>query len=81
MDILLPITGESHNSIRRIYLNMGISYEDRREYYKAFDLFTKWFQISKDINGMAHPKTKRCIETLREYNYTLIATQRGVPIP
>ena len=81
MDKLLPITGEIHNSVCRTYLNMAIYHEDCRNYNKAFELFRKWFAISKDLYGPDHPKTIRCHETLREPFYARIARNKGIPIP
>lgn len=80
LEILLPITGELHPSMWRIYLNAGIYYEDKQEYEKAFDWFHKWSMISKDLYGMDHPKTQRCVATFSQGNYIRIAEERGIPL-
>ena len=81
LEMLLPVTGELHMSICRIYLNIGIYYEDIRQYQKAYDWYWKWYILSRDLYGPDHPKTTRCKVTLNEPFYKRIARNMGREIP
>ena len=73
--------GPMHFSLLRVYLNQGIYHEEKREYYKAFNLFTKWNELMIELYGRNHPTTKRSIDCLREPMYIQIANSRGVAVP
>ncbi|XP_071485074.1 telomerase protein component 1-like [Diadema antillarum] len=59
----------------RIYCNMGIMFEDDRKYTEAYECFVKWAEISHEVFGVHHPKTKRAVDTLEEPRYSAIARQ------
>ena len=33
----------------RLYLNIGILYEDNRDYQKAYDYFVKWHETCQEV--------------------------------
>lgn len=60
----------------RLYLNIGILYEDNRDYQKAYDYFVKWHETCLEVLGPSHPKTGRARDTLNEPMYVRIKEQR-----
>ena len=77
----MRVTGLLHISVDRLYLNLGIAYEESGELEKAFDHFSKWYDVCKDLYGLTHIKTRRPISTLNEDDYRMIAERRGIEIP
>ena len=77
----MRVYGFLHPSIDRLYLNLGIAYEESGDYYKAFDYFQRWFDNCRELYGYEHSKTKRPISTLNEPMYRRIATELNVDIP
>ena len=80
-DILIPKVGELHPYINRLYHNMGIYYEEMRDYNSAYDYFRKWYLVCKDLYGESHPNMAPAVEALQEYIYATIAQRRGIPVP
>ena len=35
----------------RLYLNIGILYEDNRDFQKAYDYFVKWHETCQEVRG------------------------------
>ena len=56
-ELCLKTYGEKHMLTLRLYLNIGILYEDNRDFQKAYDYFVKWHET--------------CQEVSRTENYTL----------
>lgn len=77
----MRVTGRLHISVDRLYLNLGIAYEESGDRNKAYDYFYKWFEVCKDLYGDHHVKTRRPISTLNEQAYKTIARERGIEIP
>ncbi|XP_071161707.1 TPR repeat-containing protein DDB_G0287407-like [Mytilus galloprovincialis] len=73
MDLCMQMYGEYHILMSRLYINIGIVYEDNCDYKKAYEYFKKWARISEEILGPDHPKTKRARGVLRESRYQNIA--------
>jgi tetratricopeptide (TPR) repeat protein len=80
-EILLRVTGLLHISVDRLYLNLGIAYEETGDLHAAYRSFYKWFEVCKDLYGLGHTKTRRPISTLNEFNYKRIAEELGNEIP
>ena len=36
----------------RLYLNIGILYEDNRDYQKAYDYFVKWHETCQEVGAV-----------------------------
>ena len=68
--------GEKHMLMLRLYLNIGILYEDNRNFETAYDYFVKWHDTCMEVLGPSHPKTKRAQDTLKEPAYMRIAGMR-----
>ena len=73
MDLCMQMYGEYHILMTRLYINIGIVYEDNCDFKKAYEYFKKWARISEEILGPDHPKTKRARGVLRESRYQNIA--------
>lgn len=69
----MQMYGEYHILMSRLYINIGIVYEDNCDFKKAYEYFKKWARISEEILGPDHPKTKRARGVLRETRYQNIA--------
>ena len=80
-EVILRVTGRLHPIVDRLYLNMGIYFEEVGNANKAYDYFYMWYDVCTDLYGPTHPKTKRCISTLNEGQYKRIANERGKGIP
>ena len=80
-EILIQSVGTAHVAYDRLLLNMAIYYEESGDYYKAFELFRKWYECCIELFGDTHPKSQRPVNTLREPMYRRIATERGVSVP
>ena len=81
LDIVVRTAGELNVKATRLYLNIGIHWELKRDYEKAFDFFYKWFEVCRDLYGEDHPRTSRPLETLYEYLYQRIAHKRKIKLP
>jgi uncharacterized protein with von Willebrand factor type A (vWA) domain len=57
----------------RLYINIGIVYEDNKNYLKSFEYFKKWARVSEEVLGPSHPKTLRAKGVLNETRYRIIA--------
>jgi len=77
----MRVTGRLHISVDRLYLNLGIAFEESGDREKAYDNFYRWFELCKDLYGSQHTKTRRPISTLNETAYVRIAEQRGIEVP
>ncbi|XP_048581022.1 TPR repeat-containing protein DDB_G0287407 isoform X2 [Nematostella vectensis] len=75
-ELCLKTYGEKHMLMLRLYLNIGILYEDNRDLSKAYDYFVKWNETCMEVLGPSHPKTKRSKDTLEEAAYVRIREQR-----
>ncbi|XP_073234620.1 TPR repeat-containing protein DDB_G0287407-like isoform X1 [Porites lutea] len=75
-ELCLKTYGEKHMLMLRLYLNIGILYEDNRDYQKAYDYFVKWHETCQEVLGPSHPKTGRARDTLNEPMYVRIREQR-----
>lgn len=77
MDLCMQMYGEFHILTSRLYINIGIVYEDNNDYKKAYEYFKKWARVSEEILGPDHPKTLRAKGVLRESRYKRIAQELG----
>lgn len=77
MDLCMQMYGEYHILTSRLYINIGIVYEDNSNYKKAYEYFKKWARVSEEILGPEHPKTQRAKGVLRETRYRQIARDLG----
>ena len=77
MDLCMQMYGELHILTSRLYINIGIVYEDNNDYKKAYEYFKKWAKVSEEILGPEHPKTLRAKGVLRETRYKRIAQELG----
>lgn len=75
-ELCLKTYGEKHMLTLRLYLNIGILYEDNRDFQKAYDYFVKWHETCQEVLGPSHPKTGRARDTLNEAAYVRIREQR-----
>lgn len=75
-ELCLKTYGEKHMLTLRLYLNIGILYEDNRDFQKAYDYFVKWHETCQEVLGPSHPKTGRARDTLNEATYVRIREQR-----
>jgi hypothetical protein len=73
----MQMYGEYHILTSRLYINIGIVYEDNNNYKKAYEYFKKWARVSEEILGPEHPKTLRAKGVLRETRYRSIAREMG----
>lgn len=73
----MQMYGEYHILTSRLYINIGIVYEDNNDYKKAYEYFKKWARVSEEILGPDHPKTQRAKGVLRESRYQRIARTLG----
>lgn len=80
-EIILRAVGRLHPAADRLYLNMGIYYEEAADIDKAFDYFRLWYDVCCDLYGRGHPKTKRCVSTLNESQYKRKSAERNIPVP
>ena len=77
MDICRQVYGENHILMSRLYINIGIVYEDNNDYNKAYDYFLQWAKVSEEVLGPEHPKTKRAKGVLQEPMYRHIGQSRS----
>lgn len=73
----MQMYGEYHILTSRLYINIGIVYEDNKDYRKAYTYFKRWARVSEEILGPEHPKTQRAKGVLRESRYRRIAQDLG----
>ena len=73
----MQMYGEYHILTSRLYINIGIVYEDNNDYRKAYSYFKRWARVSEEILGPEHPKTQRAKGVLRESRYRRIAQDLG----
>ena len=73
MDLCLQVYGQISMLTSRLYINIGIVYEDTKNYVKAFEYFRKWALTSEEVLGPTHPKTLRAKGVLNEPRYKRIA--------
>lgn len=73
----MQMYGEYHILTSRLYINIGIVYEDNNDFKKAYEYFKKWARVSEEILGPDHPKTQRAKGVLRETRYRRIAKSLG----
>ena len=73
----MQMYGEYHILTSRLYINIGIVYEDNNDYRKAYAYFKRWARVSEEILGPEHPKTQRAKGVLRESRYRRIAQDLG----
>ena len=76
-DLCMQMYGEYHILTSRLYINIGIVYEDNNQYKKAYEYFKKWARVSEEILGPDHPKTQRAKGVLKETRYRRIAIELG----
>lgn len=48
-ELCLKTYGEKHMLTLRLYLNIGILYEDNRDFQKAYDYFVKWHETCQEV--------------------------------
>ena len=73
----MQVYGEESLLTFRLYINIGIVYEDNKDYVKAYEFFTKWAAVSEKVLGPDHPKTKRAKGVLKEPKYQFVAQYLG----
>ncbi len=49
-ELCLKTYGEKHMLTLRLYLNIGILYEDNRDFQKAYDYFVKWHETCQEVS-------------------------------
>ncbi|XP_033636001.1 telomerase protein component 1-like isoform X1 [Asterias rubens] len=64
--------GENCKLMTRIMSNIGIYYEDKRDYQTAYTYFVKWHEVSTEVFGEQHPKTKSAFSCINEPRYLQI---------
>ncbi len=69
----MQVYGEKSLLTSRLYINIGIVYEDNKDYVKAYEYFKKWASVSDLVLGPDHPKTLRAKGVLKEPRYKLVA--------
>lgn len=75
LDICQEVNGENHILTSRIYINIGIVYEDNKDYVKAYKYFARWARVNEVVLGPAHPKTMRASRVLKEPRYLYVASR------
>ncbi len=81
-DKLLPVTGQLHQSIYRLYQNMASFYEVKGEIDITYKLFRKSYAVARELfGGVDHPQTQLCIDILREDNFRIMARRYGDTVP
>lgn len=75
LEICQEVNGENHILTSRIYINIGIVYEDNKDYVKAYKYFAKWAKVNEVVLGPTHPKTMRAKRVLKEPRYMYIASR------
>ncbi len=50
-EMCLQAYGEYSVLTSRIYLNTGIMYEDKRNYFKAYEYFIKWQDVCVEVGS------------------------------
>ncbi|ELT92606.1 hypothetical protein CAPTEDRAFT_221726 [Capitella teleta] len=73
MDICRQVYGDHSLLTSRLYINIGIVYEDNQNFVLAFDYFKKWARVSEMVLGPEHPKTLRAKGVLKEPRYSLVS--------
>ncbi|XP_038079413.1 telomerase protein component 1-like isoform X2 [Patiria miniata] len=68
--------GENCKLMTRIMSNIGIYYEDRREFDTAYDYFAQWYEISREVFGEQHPKTISANSCINEPRYRQIRARK-----
>ncbi|XP_066925783.1 telomerase protein component 1-like isoform X2 [Clytia hemisphaerica] len=76
MDLCLKAYGKCHMLYVRLCLNIGILYEDDRNFNKAYDYFLEWDKACMEVLGPNHPKSQRAKDTLKEPMYIRLKEQR-----
>lgn len=51
-ELCLKTYGEKHMLTLRLYLNIGILYEDNRDFQKAYDYFVKWHETCQEVREL-----------------------------
>ena len=54
MEICRQVYGEDSLLSSRLYINIGIVYEDNNDYVKAYEFFRKWATVSEIVLGPDH---------------------------
>ena len=49
LDLCLQAYGENSVLTSRLYLNIGIMYEDRRDFKEAYGWFVKWQGVCEQV--------------------------------
>ncbi|XP_057298417.1 TPR repeat-containing protein DDB_G0287407-like isoform X1 [Hydractinia symbiolongicarpus] len=75
-ELCLKAYGKGHMLYVRLCLNIGILYEDDRQFGKAYDYFVQWDVACKEVLGPSHPKAIRAKDTLNEPMYKRMREQR-----
>ncbi|XP_022100079.1 telomerase protein component 1-like [Acanthaster planci] len=75
LDMCLQIYGENSVLSSRMFLNIGIFYEDNRQYRTACEWFIRWHKCTEEVFGYHHPKTERARKTLERPRYLRIRQQ------
>jgi len=75
-ELCLKAYGENHLLYVRLCLNIGILYEDDRQFQQAYDYFVMWDKACMEVLGPNHPKSIRAKDTLKEDTYVAIRNQR-----
>ena len=59
MDLCLKAYGQCHMLYVRLCLNIGILYEDDRDYNKAYDYFLKWNTACMEVSSYSNNSKSR----------------------
>lgn len=76
LELCLKAYGTNHMLYTRLSLNIGIYYEDIRDFTTAFNYFLQWYEACHAVLGPNHPKTQRAIETMKEDMYARMWAER-----
>uniref|UniRef100_A0A1I8IB33 TPR_REGION domain-containing protein n=1 Tax=Macrostomum lignano TaxID=282301 RepID=A0A1I8IB33_9PLAT len=61
--------GDCHRLVGRLYINIGIAYEDKSCFLRAYMYFRRWAEVIQLVYGPDHPKTCRAASVLLEPRY------------
>jgi hypothetical protein len=65
--------GEQSILASRLFTNIGIYYDCKKDYTSAFNYFRKWAAASEHVFGAEHPKTRCAKRILSAPRYTSMA--------
>ncbi|XP_033637129.1 telomerase protein component 1-like [Asterias rubens] len=76
LELCVQAYGEFSVLTSRLLLNIGIMFEDMRNYQEAFNYYIRWQDVCEQVFGYHHPRTQRCRNCLEEPIYRRIQQAR-----